>query len=514
MLGQRLKAADWRAIKTAGEVAKTVQLQRRQLIFWLAIIIFGGLLLFLALHGRDLLAQTPEIEEEIPGIAETAVQVSIDIEPDGRATINGQPTSRIFRPIGSIDELRYKIIDKPKTFIDQMIVQVHFATLLPETTTFRSFAVHGIDSAYEKRLDNHTLEYTAIGIGPEATFTIVAELPSGTIAWPVWRQATGWLAGLPIGVWLLAMILLPLSTLLVLLAMFWPALIERLRGPVQAELGRPPVALPPALAGVIVHGRITAREIAATLIDLANRGYIGIFNKGQGIFSVAKRRPWQDLRSFELQLLTQLFKNQTFRATGQDIELTVTRGGLFSQDIARVYVAIYDEAAASGYFHHHPAQIHAHYRAIGLFLFFIGLIAFGTVFILDIQPAFSLLFFAGMMIMALIIILVADNVPLLTPAGQALRRQWLAFQAYLRNPQPLGYVEGSQSFYEQYLAYAVVLQSEVKWAERFRDYPFRRPLWYDSVEDSLAIEDFANGLYRIVGAVADIFSAAKEPSVE
>jgi hypothetical protein len=240
--------------------------------------------------------------------------------------------------------------------------------------------------------------------------------------------------------------------------------------------------------------------VAATIIDLANRGYLTVFNKGNGKFSFAKRRPWQGLLPYETLLLTQLFTPTNYRSTNQDIEISLG-SSLFSRSIGKVYIAMYDSATQAGYFEHNPAV-------------FLGLLAFAGTLFLEIEPSFILFFFAGLMTMALVIILAADSVPLHTSAGLAARNQWLEFKNYLGDPTSLGYAEGAQAYYQKYLPYAVVLKKEVAWAQRFQQYPFARPDWYDSTDDSLAIEDFANGLYGIIGTIGEMFAGAKEPTVE
>lgn len=533
------------------EVAKTAQLQQRHFWFGLGIILFTAGLIFIIQNTGSLFASLPDITEisdvveieepTIPSLA-TALTIDVFVNPDGSAMVGGmvggKPSQRLLQPLPEFDEFKYKLLDKPGNYIDQLIVRVHFPRPLSENTKIKSFAIHGIDQATEKRLDERTLEYTATGIGPEATYTIAAQLPSNSFDWPVWRRALAWLMGLPLVWWLIVAAALPLSTLMVLAIMFWPNLTRRFQrlpdrypspfllsdlpagGAVSRTYGIEaggialPSQLAPAIVGILVHGRVSAREIAATILDLANRGYLSIYDKGQGHFSFGKRRAWQGLQGFEIQLLTQLFTPTSYKSSETDIEETVG-ASLFSPSIAKVYVSMYDAAAAAGYFHHNPGAIHNRYRFIGLLLFFLGLISFGVVLLLEFEPAAVLFLFASMMTMALIIILASDDVPLLTKTGEKARLEWLAFARYLQDPAALGYVEGSQAYYERFLPYAIVLHSEGSWVNRFRQHPFGRPIWYDSAEQlPLALEDFAHSLYPIIGQVAALFAAAKEPTIE
>jgi hypothetical protein len=499
--------------KALREVVKSTQIQKQHLVFWLVIALFFTGLVFVAKYAGGLFASTldMEVNEQI-SYQSKSYTVAIDIDERGRASINGKPSYTIFRPLKNMDELKYKVFDKPKTFIDQMIVRVRFATPIPENARLQAFAVHGIESSKETRIDEHTLEYIASGIGPEASYTIAALLPPGTVEWPWWRQQLAAVATMPAWAWVSAGLALPILTALMLFVMFRSRVSSFFGGEPQAVYDQPPQALPPAIAGILVNGRISSREIASTLLDLANRGYLTVFNRGGGQFSFAKRRSWQGLQSYESLLLSQMFDTKNYRSTGHDVEASVG-AKLFSPEITKVYVAMYDAATAAGYFERNPGVVHQRYRITGFLLFFLGLLAFVAVLLFEIEPAYLTFIFAGVMTMALVIILAADSVPLRTRAGEAAKLQWLSFRNYLNVPVPFGYVEGTQDVYEHYLPYAVALKAESAWAKRFQQFPFKVPDWYGSVDQNVALEDFANGLYGIVGSIAHLFAHSKEPTI-
>lgn len=492
------------------EVLKTVRFQKRQLFFWIFLGLFTAGLLFIAQNAGMLFASTDIIENVDTTTSIYAIDVTIN--DTGKAVVNDKANYTLFRPLGNVDELHYKVFDKPKTFLDQVIVRVHFSQPLPPGVHLRSYAIHGIESASERQVDDRTLEYLVTGIGPEGSYTITATIPKGVVEWPWWRQLAAVLIDLPEVAWIATGLILPLIAILTLLIMFSGHLRHAAAGSPIAESDKLPDNLPPALVGIIVNGKITSREIAATLLDLANRGYITIFNRGDGEFSFAKRRAWQGLQSFELTLLSQLFSSSSYKSSRQEVEIAVG-AQLFSPQITRVYLAMYDAATQAGYFDHNPAAVHMRYRFAGLILFFLGLLSFSSVLLFEIKPTALIFLFAGVMTMALVIIFAADSIPLRTAKGEATRLRWLTFKNYLKSPQPLGYIEGVQDYYEKYLPYAVVLKTEIDWAHRFQHFPFKVPDWYGSTEQSIAIEDFANGLYEIVGSMSELFSASKEPTV-
>ncbi len=492
-------------------ILKSIHIQR-QAISWLAILVFAlGMIALLKNHSR-IFADQPVLNEGVGDFGQVAYTDTVHIDKVGNLTVNGQSKQRLFRPLEAMDELRYNLISQPNTFIDQLTVKVVFDNPLPANTKIQTIAAHGVESTTEKQLDNHTIQYQAIGIGPDATYTIVADLPTGSINWPAWRQAQRIITSLPPSIWVAVAVSLPVIAWIVLIIMFWSRIATFLSGEPKTILDRTPQAVPPALVGIILNGRVSAREVAATILDLANRGYISVFNKGKGHFAFGKRRPWEGLQSFELLLLTQMFEKPSYKATNQDVELSLGVG-LFSRRIAKIYLAMYDAATQAGFFERNPAVVHARYRFTGLMLFFLGLLGFTGAELLQLEPSFILFFFAGLMTMALVIIVSADSVPLRNRAGDIARIQWLSFRNYLADPSALGYVEGAQSYYQRFLPYAVVMKEEIAWAKRFENYPFAVPEWYDSVEDTIEIEDFANGLYSIVGSVSELFAGAKEPTV-
>ncbi len=493
-------------------LASSVRLRKRHLFFWLVIALFIGGVGYTISAIDSPFASPEEIQENYSVDPSAAAVINVAVASDGRVMVDGQPTSGLFRPQRNFDEFKYKVIDKPKNYLDYLTVRVTFTAGLPAGTKIQSFAVHGIDQASATKVDEQTIEYSAVGLGPEATYTIAAQLPKGTVSWPLWRTVIATMVNLPPSIWLGVGITLPLLTFMALIVMFRLTIKSFFAGQPTGEISDIPQRLPPAIVGIIVHGRITSREIAATLIDLANRGYLTIFNKGDGQFSFAKRAPWQNLQSFELLLLTQMFPDKNYKANQQDVELGLG-GALFSRTIAKVYLAMYDGATSAGYFLHNPASVHARYRFLGFFLFFLGLMSFATTLLLEIEPAYLVFLFAGMMTTALVIIFFATSMPLLTKTGEAARQQWQLFSNYLADPTLIGYTEGSQDYYQRFLPYAVVLRQETSWARRFREHPFQMPIWYDTKKETLAIEDFASGLHEIVGGISKLFAGAKEPTV-
>ncbi len=493
-------------------IVSSIEIRKRHLFFWVVIALFMAGLVY-AIQTIDSPLASPEEIQEDSGFDPTAVSViDVVVARDGRVTVDGQPSAGLLQPLQRFDEFKYKVIDKPRTYIDYLTVKVTFQAGIPERAKIQSFAVHGIDQSSETRLDDRTIEYSAIGIGPEATYTVAAEIPKGTIQWPLWRRVVATISNLPPGVWLGVGSILPLLTLLILLIIFRLTIKSFFAGEPTGVIAALPHRLPPAIVGIIVHGRVSSREIAATLLDLANRGYLTIFNKGNGEFSFAKRAPWQGLQPFELHLLTQMFPSQGYKVNQEEVELSLG-GSLFSRTIAKVYLSMYDAATAAGYFERNPAAVHARFRFIGYTLFFLGLMLFAATLLLEIQPAYLVFLFAGMMTMALVIIFFATSAPLLTKQGEAERLSWQQFGNYLADSTLVGYTEGAQAYYEQFLPYAVVLRQEIAWTRRFREHPFRMPEWYDTKKETLAIEDFASGLDEIVGSVGELFASAKEPTV-
>jgi len=278
----------------------------------------------------------------------------------------------------------------------------------------------------------------------------------------------------------------------------------------------PPGNLAPALAGVLVMGKMNARMLAATLVDLAERNFILISNHGNS-FTFGKRRTYEgatalggELAPFEAKLLDKLFLPTAIKSTEADINVRLGHR-LFSRKIAEVYLEVYDAITGLGYFQDNPGAVWQRYRAIGIVCMFLALAGFGLTLAFMPGPKYPLVSWVGMMAASLVIMRGAPLLPRRTPQGAAAFREWNAFRLYLKQPTAIGNVN-DPDLYRRYLGYAIAFGVEVEWTRRFVGNVFSAPDWLVTQANFLKIDDFAAQLFPIVGYVATEMAAVRDPN--
>lgn len=446
-----------------------------------------------------------------------SAEVSMVLGDHGAALINGQVVSGAINFLSNHDELRYVLLDNTDASIGFLTVSVHFPRPVAEAASNpQAIIVHNPSVSYTTAWkDDQTLIYSIQDINPGATVTLTATLPKGVILPSLGQRLFGKVESLPQVIWLVLAVTLPVVTLAILVILAWAALGERLSG-TTAQQPSPPDDITPALAGVLVDGRVSARVIAATLLDLARRDYLDIGSVGD-TYTFTKRRRLIDPRSsaslapYEQALLGKIFSAGP-QSTEENVRVRIG-STLFSKQVAQIYLGIYEAATDLGYFNENPSVIQGSYRLAGLILFFLGIVGFGFGAAFFSNAPMPLLFWVGTIISALVIIALAPHMPAHTPLGIHKRQSWIAFRNYLRDGRPIDYATQSQELFFAYLPYAVALGAEVEWARRFLRSSFRMPDWYTTKNPAVGLEEFVNDVFPIVGYLARELAAVKEPTL-
>lgn len=488
---------------------------KKQLVFFLALfIIIGAIFYFL---NRQL--SSASVNDLAISNQSGIFNIDIYIDESGNVTINNQDFNRYLHIESNKDELRYIAADKQGVYLDELNIYVHLpkAVSIGEVTQ-QTIAVHGVGSYRSFLKDPQTLAYSASSLSPQSTLTIVAEFPKNMFNFPLGRKIVASVFNLSPFIWLIISIILPITTLIVLLFMFQQTIRDWQKRKPKEVLDKPPSDMKPSEVEVLVEGKVSARSIAATLLDLAERDIIRVVSH-RDTFTFGKKKPLDinsmssdKLQRFEQIFLSKIFTKEELKSTIKDIQVRIGQH-VFSRKIAEVYVEIYENISRRGYFVENPSVMHRHFRKIGFIFFFIGVIGFifGIFFAPD--PKFYLIFWAGMIFTSFIIIKMSPQLPIRTAKGQEEVYKWLEFKNFLSDPSPIGYIEGAQEIFEKYLSYAIVLRCESEWSKRFIEHPFRQPDWYFSDKPVIILEDFVNDIFPVIGFISKELSASKEPIV-
>jgi uncharacterized protein (TIGR04222 family) len=251
-------------------------------------------------------------------------------------------------------------------------------------------------------------------------------------------------------------------------------------GTVPPIIEAPPSDLPAPLAGTLVDEVADVQDAVATLVDLAQRGFLTLADGADGrdvevtlTASVDDER----LRRYERVLLNAIFGPKS--VSGQTMALSQVRAS-FGAAIPVIQERLNTAVQEEGLFVDPPEAIRRRYRGIGTFLAIAGAIV-AVVAALAIGWATPLATFAGLAlaVVGLATIWVAGRMPRRTPQGALDAARWRAFRTYLLQTYPQRPAARGQSALDTtYLPYAVALGVDRSFLSRLERLGSPPPAWY------------------------------------
>lgn len=480
-------------------------------LYWRKLVFFAFVFSIVSFGYSSIQIFKADVEKYVPPTQASDLAINLRILADGSITVDGQKIKNRVVTSGSKDELILPILDSTGISYNTVHVLLTLPQNVVSTSTYDVKGIHGIDSTSVSVVNDNTLDYYASNVGPESTLSVIVDMPKGTVKPPFLSKIYAEVSGIKYNIWLIVALTVPLITLIYLILFIaYETKRQKVDQPAE-ETDSPPMALPPAIAGVLYHQKVGPRELAATLIDLAARGNIFILDQERD-FAFLKNRFDQRLLSYEKILLSKIFRKSAL-SNSAEIEQRINNH-LYSQKISLVTSGIYVLATRLGYFKVNPQKVHLKYQLIGMGAFFGGIA--GTVLSLLVftGPPYILFFWAGMMISGLIITTVSKKIPNRTAIGQVTLSNWLAFRKYLTNPTKIAFSYENQNLFQKYLPYAIVLDCEVAWAKRFSEASFVLPDWYVSDQNGQSLQDFCLSLFPLVSYVARSLSGLREPGFD
>ena len=475
---------------------------------------FFAVILILAFGGWNTIRNNligADTTKETFNASQGLTSYKIEVSQSGEISVNGDKISNRLNYLSNSDELRLLVIDNPGKYVGDVQIELKLPGGIAKSAKPEALAIHGVGDASIKTPDNNTIIYSVHSVSGMASVSIVAQIPKGVINPTLQDRAINLLNSFKNSFWIYLAIGLPIITFLVMLSFIF--YMKRRQGydVPEGELPNPPMAIPPAVVGVLFNQKVESREIAATLIDLALRGDLVILDQDRG-FAFGKGRFDQRLLEYEKILLSKIFKDK-LTSDKEEIETRINNH-LYSKKMTQVASGIYSLATMLGYFKVNPQKTHAKYRFVGLGLFLLGITGFFLSMFYFTNPRYLVFFWVGMMVSAIIIIVLPTYFPVRTAIGQEVMSNWLAFRKYLSNPQKIPYSENNQQIFQQYLPYAIVMNCESAWAKRFSEHNFTMPEWFLTEKIGLSLEDFCLSLFPIVSYVGKSLVALKEPGFD
>jgi|GEM_PF-1250870 len=480
-----------------------IKLDRRSLGFFF-------LLLLLAVAGWLFYQTRLNADEPVSSSGDSTNQnaVQMSLNSDGNLYVG---KTRLNAEVFNSDttyRYRYQVVNQPKDFIEEIIIDVTLPRPGTEQTVGYNFINNGgAQTATSQLIDPQTVEFDATGVSSTAQLSIELEVPKAFVnrsAVFLFKQK---LANLPAYVWAGISIVLPSITLLLLLAVA----LGRIRKvePIKEKMEGLPSRLPPAMVGILLRGRLNSRDLAATFLSLATRGHLIIRQRTSEDYRFRRGTGVDTLADFEQVLLDQIFGANSEHASSEEITFSIAQE-VFSRRVSQSFILAYQQMNNLGYFYTNPLALHRRYQSISILLFIVGLLGLAANTLLFGGVAYALLFWLGMLVASLLVFYFSKGLPMRTIYGDRELARWLAFGRYLSSTEPANYAAQSQEKYLAYLPYAVVLEVEQEWTARFYDLPFSQPNWYVAANIA-TIDQFANSVFPLLGYLSHALALTVQP---
>ncbi|MGH7443632.1 MAG: DUF2207 domain-containing protein, partial [Longimicrobiales bacterium] len=274
----------------------------------------------------------------------------------------------------------------------------------------------------------------------------------------------------------------------------------------------PPAGLTPGELGMLVDNKADMRDVTATIVDLAVRGFLVIEDEEEShIFGLVKSRTyafelvraqaeWTGLRPHEVGLLHALFDDGArTRVSIEELENS------FYQDLPDIKKRLTESLIEHGFCSKRPDKVIGKYVLIGVLA---GLIVGvgGVVWLIRLGESPLPAAIAAFLTVA-VMIGFALVMPARTVRGARMREHALGFGEFLQRVEQDRFdrVVKTPEMFEKYLPYAMAFGTEKNWARAFDDIYREPPDWYRGYHGT---QFFAHGLATNLSSMASSTSNA------
>ena len=233
----------------------------------------------------------------------------------------------------------------------------------------------------------------------------------------------------------------------------------------------PPKGVLPGMIGTLFDEKAETRDVTATLVDLAARGFWRIEQPDpKGDFQIVRLALPKGLTTYEQMLYDALFGDGSQVVTSSELE-----GKSFGQSVQAIERELYTAVTSVGWFKGNPQTARSVRTTFGIIIvaagFFIG--------------------FSGALVVAVPLAVVGAALaissrlaPVRSALGSAVTSEALGFKQYLETAEAdqIKFEEG-QDIFSRYLPYAIAYGCADRWAKIFaelaaRGVPMQQPTWY------------------------------------
>jgi uncharacterized membrane protein len=281
-------------------------------------------------------------------------------------------------------------------------------------------------------------------------------------------------------------LLIPIPVFLLAFAAWYRSGRDPRRRPIAVQY-EPPKTMTPAEAGTLIDNSADMRDITATLVDLAVRGYLrieeqqnpklfGLFGGGTE-YSLHRLKPVttsnDGLKDQESLVFTGVFYGRD-----EVVPLSLLKDEFYKQ-LPGIRGAILDALTASGYYKNRPDKVKQNWMgaavATGM------LVGIGGTYLSKLTLLTPVPFIVAGVLSGLILLVFAQIMPARTEAGARALEQVLGFEEFLRRVETENLkriIIGHPELFDKYLPYAMAFGVEKQFARAFEGIYTQAPQWY------------------------------------
>jgi uncharacterized membrane protein len=274
------------------------------------------------------------------------------------------------------------------------------------------------------------------------------------------------------------------------------------RGTIVAQYEAPD-NLRPGEVGVIIDQDVDNKDVSASLIDLAVRGYLKIKEIKKGEYQFVKLKGGEDLQDFEKELFEGIFGSAQTKLLSS---LKYNFAGKFT----KIKDSLYEKVTEKGYFPKNPNLVKNGYLVTGVSLVIASI--FLGVFIQ------SGIYFLGFLVSGLIFVGFSFFMSRRSYKGVLAYEHILGFKDFLSvtEKERLKFHNAPKKrpeLFEKFLPYATVLGVENEWAKQFEGIYNQQPSFYESYDSRPFIAyDFISNLNSFSSTTSQTFVATPKTS--
>ncbi len=334
-----------------------------------------------------------------------------------------------------------------------------------------SFGARNKDFKYNQ-IDEQTVEFETQTLRPGEGITVDVAFPVDAVTWPGWGQVLGW--------WLSDNFFYGffLATLGICFG-FWFFRGRDLPGRETIVVHyEPPKGLTPAEIGTLIDERVDLRDMSATIIDLAVRGYLKIEEvesepaSADSDYRFVRLKESADLKPFEQSLFDKIF------ARRESVSLSKLQHSFYPV-LPAVRQRLYESLTRSSYFDGNPNTVRTAFAVVGVVLLLVALVIGIGIQVWMIGRVFFIPLIISAILSLPIILITSWFMPRKTRLGRIAWEQIAGLEEYIRRAEVDDInAQEQRGVFERLLPYAIVFGLAERWATAFAGLYKEPPDWY------------------------------------